>query len=596
MSNWLKTSFGFFKRVWQGLKMLPRIRSQHLPQIFESITKKDLAALVGFVLIFLSAGGFLVRAYFYSGNSNIPDYGGEHIEGLIGQPRFINPVLAASSSVDSDLTKLLYAQILKMDEQGNLVPDLAEGLPQISPDQKTYTIKLKPNLKWQDDTPINADDIVYTIQTIQNPDYESPLNANWSRVRVEKIDDLTIKFTLHQVSNAFTNNFMIGILPKHVWGDLAPNNFRLADQNLRPVGSGPYSVREIKKTTDGTIKSITLRSSSSYHNGAPYITYFTFKFYSDEQALLSAYQSKDIQTLGFIPFDNKIFLENSDRNTQYQISLPQYQAVFFNVAKSQVVNEKALRQALWLATDRDSIIQDVYLGLAKPAYSPILPGNLGYNPREQDVTHISLSESKTILDKAGWILDPQTNTRYKMVTTGTGANKIQTRKNLEFNLATNVSPLNVKTAQILEKQWAEIGVTVRLVIVSAADLQDDYIRTRNFDALLFSENTGADPDPFPFWHSSQSHDPGLNLSGFSNATVDKLLTDARQTTDKSVRTKNYMQFQDIITQEIPAIFLNSAVYVYTVPKKERGFELSNMVLPSERFMNVDKWYIDTRRK
>ena len=574
-----------------GLKMLPRVRVRHLPQIFESFSKKDFTFLAAFAGIFLLAGGFLVNTYFYSGSSNTPAFGGEHIEGLVGQPRFINPVLAASSSVDSDLSRVIYAQLLKFDKDLQLQPDLAAALPEVTPDQKNYTIKLKPQLKWQDGSPISADDVVFTIQTIQNPSFESPLLTNWSRVKVEKVDDLTVKFTLREVSASFITNFTLGIIPKHIWEGLSPNNFRLSDSNLRPVGSGPYSVREIKKTADGTIRSMTLKANSQYYDGSPFITYLTFKFYPDEQNMIAAFQSKDIQSLGFVPFDSKMSLGGSDKANQYQINLPQYQAVFFNLPKNPMLAEKGVRQALWLATNRDEIISNVYLGSALPAYGPILPGNLGYSDKPKQATHYSLQEAGDILTRAGWQLDTTNNTRFKMVTKG----KDKVRQNLEFNLATNVSPLNVKTAEILANQWSQIGASVHLVIVSAADLQDQYIRARNFDALLFSENTGPDPDPFPFWHSSQSHDPGLNLSGFSNATADKLLTDARQTNDVTVRTKDYEQFEDLITQEIPAIFLDSAVYVYTKPKKEQGFTLQSMVYPSERFLDVNHWYIETKR-
>ncbi|MBX4205540.1 MAG: peptide ABC transporter substrate-binding protein [Candidatus Doudnabacteria bacterium] len=595
MTDTLRNILEFFKRAWTGIRMIPRVRSRHLPQIFESLTKKDFVSFTAMILLIVISGGFLLRQYVYGGTGTIPDYGGEHIEGLVGQPRFINPILAASSSVDSDLSRLMYAQLIKFDRDLKLTPDLALSLPEISADQKTYTLKLKPNLKWQDEKPITADDVIFTVQTIQNPDFESPLAPNWNRVRVEKIDDLTVKFTLHTQSATFITNFTLGIIPKHFWDGMNPGNFRLSDKNLRPVGSGPYSVREIKKTSDGTIKSLTLKSSDTYYGGKAYITYLTFKFYQDEQNLISAYQSRDVQSIGFIPFDNKVFLQSSDKSNQYQISLPQYQAVFFNLTKSSVITEKAVRQALWLATDRNTVINDVYLGHAKPAFGPILEGNLGYTEAAAKATHTDLTEAGQILDKAGWIMDTQTNTRYKTITTGSGKTKTETRKNLEFSLATNVSPLNVKTAEILEQQWEQIGVTVHLVIVSGSDLQDDYIRPRNFETLLFSENTGADPDPFPFWHSSQSHDPGLNLSGFSNPTVDKLLTEARQTNDTGVRAKDYQQFQDIVTQELPAIFLDSAVYVYTVPRKEQGIDLKTIIHPSERFLDVNHWYIDTKR-
>ena len=589
MRDWFTNIKNYLSRVLQGIKMVRSVRARHLPQIFESLTKKDFTVLTASAIVFLLAGGFLVHAYFYSGSGTNPAYGGEHIEGLVGQPRFINPVLATSSSVDTDLSRIVYAQLLKFDKDLNLVPDLAESLPAISSDQKTYTLKLKPNLKWQDGQPITADDVVFTIDTIQNASYESPLYTNWNRVKVEKIDDLTVKFTTHEVSASFITNFALGIIPKHIWDGMSPSNFRLSDNNLKPIGSGPYAVREIKKTTDGTIKSIIFKANDLYYEGTPYITYQTFKFYTDSDSMLAAYQSKDIQSVGFIPFDNKVFAV-SDKSAEYQINLPQYQAVFFNLQKNPILQQLGVRQALWLATDRNPIINDVYLGFAQPAYGPILEGNLGYSDKPKTATHYNLDEAAGILDKAGWTLDPATNTRSKSVTSG----KTTTKQSLEFNLATNVSPLNVKAAEILQQQWAKLGITVHLTIVSASELQDQYIRPRNFDALLFSENTGADPDPFPFWSSGQSHDPGLNLSGFSNTTVDKLLTEARQTNDANVRTKDYQQFQDIITQQIPAIFLDSAVYVYINPKKEQGIDLDTVIYPSERFLDINHWYINTK--
>jgi peptide/nickel transport system substrate-binding protein len=308
----------------------------------------------------------------------------------------------------------------------------------------------------------------------------------------------------------------------------------------------------------------------------------TFKFYEDYDSLLSAFQGKEINTFGYVPFDKKASIENNSRINQFKVNLPQYQAAFFNLQRSVVAQDKAVRQALWLATDRSQITNDVYLGYAKEAFGPILEGNLGYDPNIEQETHTSIDEAVGILDKAGWTVDPNTDIRMK------------NDKPLEFTLATNNFILNIKTAQILQSQWARVGANVHLAIVSSSDLESQYIRPRNFDVLLFSENTGADPDPFAFWHSSQSRDPGLNLSGFSNADADKALTNARQTTDTAVRAQNYMQFQSIVEDQIPAIFLNSAIYVYNLPKKVQGAKLETIIHPSERFADIKNWYIETK--
>lgn len=581
MINFLTNTKSYLLRTWQGLRLLPHLKRNQIPLVLESFTKKEVYILSAFAALLMLASGFLIYQHSSSNAGAAPAYGGEITEGLVGQPQFINPILAPASGVDSDLAKVTYAQLLKFDENLGLVPDLAASLPEIAADQKVYTLKLKPNLKWHDGRSILADDIVFTVETIQNADFESPLRANWSRVKVEKVDDTTVIFTLREISASFITNFTLQIMPKHIWENMSPSNLRLSDYNLRPIGSGPYVFREIKKTSDGTIKSISFKSNDNYHEGRPFIDRVTFKFYNDYDGLINAFQGKEIGSLGYLPFDRKS-LENNGKFDQHKLNLPQYQAVFFNLPKSSILADKAVRQALWLATDRQSIIDDVYLGYAKPAFGPILEGNLGYSQEGADKTHTSIVEAADLLDKAGWTLDSTTNVRSK------------NQRPLEFSLATNNYVVNVKTAQMLQTEWQKIGVTVNLIIVSPQELQQDYIRSRNFDALLFFENTGADPDPYPFWHSSQARDPGLNLAGFSNTEADNLLTTARQTMDNTTRIQNYQKFQTIILNEIPAVFLNNVVYVYNVPDDLQGLNLNTIIHPSERFLNINKWYLHTQ--
>jgi peptide/nickel transport system substrate-binding protein len=576
-SFWLHTK-NFFQNLWSGIKLLPQIKRQQIPHLIENFTIKELYTMLVAAFLLLLSGGFLINSILVARGPG-PRYGGELIEGLVGQPQYINPILAVSNSVDSDISRLVFAQILKFDASGNLVPDLAQGIPEISKDQKTYTLKLKPNLKWQDGKPLNADDVLFTIQAIQNTQYESPLEPNWGRVKVDKIDDLTLTFKLREVSDSFMDNFAVGILPKHVWEEISPANFKLTDNNLKAMGAGPYTVSQISKTASGAIKSISLQASKQYYQGLPYISTIMFKFYSDYDSLVNAYQGKDIQSLGFVPFDRKAFTTASIQTNQYKFNLPQYQAVFFNQQHA-IMNDKSVRQALWLTTNRQSIIDDVYAGNASPIYGPILPESLGYNPAIEKTVHTDLTEAANILTKGGWILDPTTNIRVKNKTP------------LAFNLVTSDSQvLNTKTAQILQTQWQSIGAKINLILVGSKELEQDYIRPRKFDALLFSENVGADPDPFAFWDSSQSHDPGLNLSEFSNAEADKLLTEARQTADINVRVKDYQRFQEIINSELPAIFLIRTVYIYDVPKKVQGIDLTNIISPAERFLDVNHWYL-----
>lgn len=569
----------FFYNFWTGLNLARNLKRRQLPSVFESFSIKEIYILFAAILVFVVSGGFLISQAL-SQHGPGPHYGGDFTEGLAGQPQFINPVLAAASSVDTDISRIVFAQLLKFDPDGKLVPDLAAEMPTVSADQKTYTLKLLPGLKWQDGQVLNADDVVFTIQTIQNADFQSPLRPNWTRVKIEKIDDLTLTFQLREISASFMNNFALGVIPRHIWQGLSSNNFRLSNANLKPIGSGPFVVNQIKKTSDGTIKSMTLKANKQYYQGRPYLDQITFKFYDNYSSLLTAYQGREVQSLGFVPFDQKALAYNNDKAAQYRVSLPQYQAVFFNLAKNAILAQKAVRQALWLATDRPQIISQAFLGNSTAAFGPIQPGSLGYDERIAQSAHLSVSEATQILDKAGWVLDKATNTRTK------------DKKTLEFNLTVSNIPLNVKTAQLLQSQWAAVGAKVNLVVLEENELEQNYIRPRSFDALLFSENTGADPDPFPFWHSSQSHDPGLNFSGFNNGNADKLLTEGRQTTDIAKRAADYQQFQQIINDQLPAIFLTQSLFIYNVPKKIQGVNLNHLIQSSDRFTDINKWYLE----
>ena len=574
---WLKIK-NFLQNFWHGLRNLRQVTKPQVVHALESYSRGQIYLSLAATIVVLYTGGFLLVQTF-SPNGDGPNFGGTLTEGLVGQPQFINPVLAASSSTDSDLSRLVFGQLLHFDESGELSPDLTESMPEISADKKTYTVKLKTNLRWQDGKPLTADDVVFTVQTIQAAETESALRANWIRVKVQKIDDLTVSFTLNEVSNSFINNFTLGIIPQHLWSSLAGRNFRLSDANLKAVGAGPFSVSEIKKTAEGSIKSITLKANELYYAGRPYLDEIVFKFYNDYDSLLNAYQGREVQSLGLVPFDKTAFTLSQEKTKSYDLNLPQYQAVFFNLARNPILAEKAVRQALWLATDRTEIINGVYNGAVDPSYGPILPESLGYNPNVAASSHTNIEEAAGILNKAGWALDSATNIRMKKGNL------------LEFNLVVSGNLiLNVKAAQIIQAQWSKTGAKVNLIVVGPKELQDEYIRGRSFDAILTSENTGADPDPFPFWHSSQSHDPGLNLTGFSNAESDKLLTEARKIADTNARAASYSRFQEIINDGLPAIFLTRALYLYNVPKTLQNINLTNIINPSDRFTGVNLWY------
>jgi len=318
-------------------------------------------------------------------SQRVPRYGGTYTEGLVGAPQHINPLLATVNEADTDLARVVYSGLLKFDENLNLVPDLAENLPEINPNGREYTVKLKSDLKWHDGTGINADDVIFTYQAVQNPELGSPLRRSWMRVEVAKIDDLTVKITTRESSAAFIANLTLGLLPRHVWENVPASSFALSKFNLEPIGSGPYAVTEIQRNRDGAVRSVTLAGVKDFYGDGPYIENLVFKFYETTDELINAYHSRQVSGLGYVPFDQNLFIQPKENLQQIYLPLAQYQAIFINRTKNPAPLEDArVRLALAKSVDKQKIIDEVYVGQGSETYGPILPGYLGKARKPMD--------------------------------------------------------------------------------------------------------------------------------------------------------------------------------------------------------------------
>ena len=134
-------------------------------------------------------------------------------------------------------------------------------------------------------------------------------------------------------------------------------------------------------------------------------------------------------------------------------------------------------------------------------------------------------------------------------------------------------------------------MTVR--VFATGDLKETIIRPRKFDALFFGQVLGQGGDPYPYWHSSQRLDPGLNVSSYANTKADKILDDARAETSPIKREKLYGDFNDEIMKDVPAVFMYAPEFLYVFPKNVRGLSHGYIKVPSERFLNIYEWYINT---
>lgn len=577
----------YLGQVALGIRSFHFFRFGLWPKLFKSFSDLEKKFLLVSLVCLLVSGAFLVSASYLSATDETPAFGGKYTEGLVGQPRFINPLLSPTNAVDADLARIVYSGLYKFDAKGQLQPDLAAGMPELSPDQKQYTIKLRSNVFWHDGKLFSADDVVFTFKLVQNPGYQSPLRLNWNRVDIQKLDDLTLQLTLKEASAPFAANLTLGILPQHLWQGVEPGNFALFKHNLQPIGTGPYAVKQVKKTEAGEIKSITLSANERYQPKQPHITELEFKFYQTYDNLIAAYHGRDILGLGYIPFDKKIYVEKSSNVQLYPLTLPKYQAVFFNTSKSTILTDKNLRAALAQSLDRQQIIDEVFDGAAHPAYGPITAGAMGYNGGVEKANLYNPDNAKKLLADSGFAASSTDPVLLKTTQSGT--------VRLEFTLTTDNFPTNVKTAEFLKQQWESLGFKVNLQILTLGELQQNYLHPRAYEALLFAESAGSDPDPYPYWHSSQARDPGLNLAMYANKEADQLLTEARTNADPNYRIPRYLRFQELVANDVPAIFVVNSQYVYGVSSRVKGIELQNIAGAAERFQDIQNWYVKTKR-
>lgn len=430
---------------------------------------------------------------------------------------------------------------------------------------------------------IPPDDVVFTIQTIQNPTFHSPLMNNWLGVEVEKIDDWTVRFRLSSTYGAFLNNLTVGLLPKHLWAEVAPAEFSLIEYNLKPIGTGPYQFDKLDRNNRGLIKTIYFKSNRNYYFGQPYIEKLSLHFYLTEDDLISAYNKGEVEGLAFISAQNKSKLRNLSRKINlHQLLLPRYFAVFFNQSKSAILADKTVRLALNYATNKEEIIKEIFQSEAESVNSPI-PGGVFGSSSEIKIYDFAPEHAANILEADGWMINEETGWREK------------NDQVLKITLTTTTWPELQAVAKLIQKQWQAIGVQTELQFLDALTIQEDYIQPREYQAVLFGEVLSAGPDLFAFWHSGQKRDPGLNLALYDNQAVDKLLMEIRESLEPKTKLDKFKELQELIVDEAPVVFLYNPFYLYPVNKKVKGLDAKNILLPSDRFSDIANWYIKTKR-
>lgn len=571
-----------------SFERLKRVRLSHdtIYTSIRSFSRPFWYVFLAFAALFLITSLIFIHTFSSTFSTIVPVYGGSTSEGVLGTPRFVNPVLALSDA-DRDVSALLYSGLLRRTSDGTLIPDLAESYS-VSDDGLVYTFILRKNAKFHDGTQVTSRDVAYTIASVQDVLKKSPKKVEWEGVTVGTPATDIVTFTLKQRYAGFLASTTIGILPAHLWEALTPEQFSLSDLNTDGIGSGPYKISSIHRTKSGIPDSYTFVRNKTYALGKPYLNKITLHFFSNEEDLVRGFRSGRVDRIHAISPEIAFALKEEGFTITTTV-LPRIFGIYFNQNQNQLFANKAVRQAIDAAIDRDRIISEVLGGYGLPAVSPVPPGLSGeatLSSENAPSTPVNTALSDSILTKDGWKKN---------------ANGIYEKKSgktttlLSFSISTSDAPELSKAVAIIAENLQAAGMLVEVKVFETGTLNQTVLRPRKYDALFFGQVVNQMTDLFAYWHSSQRSDPGLNIALYANPKTDKLLEDAQKTLDDAKRATLYQSFLSEIRKDTGAVFLYHPLFIEASRTTLHRPFIRILETPSDRFANVSEWYFRTER-
>ena len=536
-----------------------------------------LTALVGVpLLVLVSILALVFRGVILAPEAPRP--GGTFVEGVVGQLGSLNPLFGEATASPNELDALLFEPLVRVLPSGAIQGRLASKWD-VSPDGRSYVFTLRPNARWSDGTPVTADDIVFTVRTVQDPQFPGALiNQSWKDIITTAIDASHVRFALPGHNAGFLANLeLLDVVPSHLLTGKTMGELASAAPNLNPVGTGPFRMA-------ANLGDRIQLERNPYAWRRPWLDAMTIRSFPSQAAALDALDRGQIDGLANLTPSGAA---QERANTQVRVlaaSTYQYAELLFNLKTDEpYFQDVRVRQAVARAIDRSAIIRDVLGGQAVPDDSPI-PRSIGwaYDSAAQQPPYDPIGAAK-LLDDAGWTL--VSGVRTKGTTT------------LSFGLtvSSDVPPYE-RVAEKVAIQLAQVGIVAEVRPVTTASLIHDYLNPRTFDMTLTAFDNGPDPDVYSFWHSSQAHAGGFNFGGMKkNVFIDGDLEEGRATLDLTARAKAYATFQEDFAKEIPAVFLYSPRYVMAVNRRIHGVRLDSAIEPEERYAYVSDWYREVGR-
>ena len=542
---------------------------------------RDKFIVVALIALLVVVSGVAIAIDRAENKTIVPAYGGTYVEGVTSAAQYLNPVLAATP-VDDDVVRLVFSGLSRFRSDGSIQGDLAKSFS-TSEDGKVWTFQIRGDATWQDGKPVISDDVVYTVALLQDKAYVGPYSDAFRGVKVERVDDRVVRFTLPDAYGPFAASTTVPLLPSHLLAKVEYAGLARVAFNQHPVGSGPFHVIEadVRQT-------VLARNDSFYRTlpdrSRPYLDRLVLRSYPDTSEALTALGRGEIDGVGGLSTGDAERARTLKNVNLYSFGTNDFTALFLNMRPDKAMfRDRAVRQAIATAIDRGRVLQVAADGRGAVADEFVPQSSWAYI---RDITRYTRSydDAKALLDGADWKDHDGDGVRDR------GGVK------LSFAITTSNEPARVAAALQITDDLAAIGIRVELKAMPFTELIENAVPDRTYDALLIGVNVSGDPDPYSFFHSSEVKDPGRNFSGYFTFTMDRSLETARRTTDQAKRRELYTSVFQTLSTEVPVVFLYFSDYLYAQGKQVQGLKIAPINDPRERLWNAEDWYVRTARR
>ncbi len=542
-----------------------------------SIIKRSVFGWIVLVLVLAGVSAAQWVSFRQSYTVDAASSGGTYSEGVLGPLETLNPIFARTSA-EKSAAKLLFAGLYRYDETGKLKGDVAKSVS-VNDAQTEYTVTLHDGVTWTDGAPLTSADVVFTVNTLKNPDTRAEISG-WGAFSVKEVDKHTVVFTLPGAYAPFMHSLTFPILPQHVLAGVKPSELREQSFSQSPVTSGPFALRLMQTAaSNGSKKVAHLVANPRYFHGEPRLERFQLYAYASRDDIERALRTNEIMStpeLSYSALPDTI--KRMYESDSYSINDGVY--ALFNTQEGPLA-DRSVREALSLSIDREKLREQIGRPTA-PLDGPILESQASGMPAApaRDV-----KKAQSLLNDAGWVLSDGV--------------RAKDGQQLVVKMVALKGSDSSQTTEELASVWRQdLGVRVDIQVVDPLDPSQSVLQAilqpRNFDVLVYELVLGGDPDVYAYWHSSQATPDGLNFANYNNATADDALSGGRTRLDEKHRSDRYKAFVRRWMADVPAVALYQPKIDYIHSRSAQAMDDdAELVFPEGRYANVIYWSVET---